>query len=442
VASVFGIVLAACASSVELGSDAGSDALAIDGGVYRNRAAGYRLLHPACGVWDYDLDDPATYDTAEELVVAMADARCRWSLACDETDSSACDPIRVQSYVDMHHPVDVVIARTCLDALATAACDPMARTRAEDLCAPLMRGGAPEGSPCSADRFCRSGRCDGATDACGGTCGPPPVCPTDCPVDDCYHGTCLTQTFAGLGERCSIEGSFDPGPQCGEHLACDASATCVTRPRAGEPCLIVGTFFAMAYCDEGLVCDGTNCVAPVVVDDGHACDAFSICHDASDCFENVCTHRPLRGEPCRSDRFCTTGSRCNAAGTCAAVVGPGCGCDDGSACPLAFRCIGGSCQRVGIATQACTDARDCDGTACVDGHCFLRTLGRACSLSLPCDEGHCRPHGIGTCTATIPTGGGCFDDPYGCDDSEMCIDYTTFCALPTEAQNPCVPGYP
>jgi hypothetical protein len=92
----------------------------------------------------------------------------------------------------------------------------------------------------------------------------------------------------------------------------------------------------------------------------------------------------------------------------------------------------------------CTDSMlDCDGTPCVGGHCALHLLHASCGLDGPrCDEGHCRPMVTGTCAPTVPSGAACSGDPYGCGAGEMCIDFTTFCALPTDQQNPCAPGWP
>lgn len=435
--------------SADVGRDAGPDAdddaaPMSDAGrtlVDPSRPSGYRTLHPACEAWAYDLDDSSTFDTTAELAVAIADARCRHAVACHEATSRACDPFTIDTPAEtLHTPVDVVLARQCLDALGTAGCLDPDRRAAEAACAGLTRFGAPDGSPCDADRWCRSGHCEGASAGCGGTCGPAPTCVPDCGADaTCVRTTCVPRPT--LGQPCNV---FS-GIACVSGLVC-ADGTCVAAPGVGERCLVVSSLGVPgSICGEGLGCEGTTCVVPRIVPLGAACDmVVTRCPAESDCIANVCEVRPPSGMPCRaSDRACATGLACNARGVCAPMIGPGCDCTDGSACPWTFRCVAGTCQRIGHAHVDCTAPIDCDWGDCTDGVCTVRALGTPCSTDgRPCSEGHCRPMFNGVCAPTVPSGASCSGDPYGCGSGEMCIDFTTFCALPTEQQNPCAPGWP
>ena len=409
-----------------------------------DRPYGYRTLHPVCGAWAYDLDDPSTYDTTGELAVAIADARCRWTLACHDATSSACDPFRVDTPAEaLHAPVEVGAARACLDALGSAACDDESRYAAELSCAPLGRYGAPDGSPCSADRWCRSGHCEAASATCGGTCAPAPECAGGCGADaGCVAGACVPRPTEGMpcGGLAGLE--------CASGLLCHpATYACVHAPIESEPCVIYSLFPGVesGACSPGLACDHRVCVAPTIGAPGDPCDAtLHLCPSGSDCIDGSCAVRPAERALCRAaDRACASGLGCNASRVCAPMVGPGCDCTDGSACPWSFRCVAGTCQRIGLARVACTDALDCDWGECLGGVCVVHALGTTCSLDGPgCSEGHCRPMVRGVCAPTVPSGGACDEDPYGCGRGEACVDFTTFCAVPADQQNPCAPGWP
>lgn len=423
-------------------SDAGPPTDAGRSLVDPTRPYGYRTLHPACGAWAYDLDDSATYDTTGELAVAMMDARCRRDLRCGEGGrTSTCDPFVVQSPAEtLHAPPDVVDARACLVALETAGCTWDDQLVAEATCRALSRYGAPDGSACSADRFCRSGHCEGASAACGGTCTPPPTCTPSCTADEvCVAGACMPRP--GEGQPCASAAAL-----CGAGLVCYAGV-CVRASQAGDPCMTSEPFpgvISYSCLSETVVCDTAThlCVEPRQVAVGAACDdLLTRCAPGVDCL-GTCVARPGLGMACRADRICAPGLACSASFVCAPVVGPGCDCSDGSACPFGFRCADGVCGRIGIVPTTCSSFVDCDGAPCSRGACSVVHLGNACAQDGPsCAEGHCRPLVRGTCAPTVPSGASCAEDPYGCGAGETCVDWRT-CGIAADQTNPCTPGWP
>lgn len=448
-----------------------------DGGrslVDPRRPPGYRTLHPTCGSFEYDVEDHDTYDTPDELAVAMSDARCAGDLRCAWDRAGSCDPFSHVSSYGLHAPIDLELAERCLRALAEGSCDAEGHRAADDICRGLDRGAIPDGEACASDRSCISGHCRHPDEVCGGTCEPALPCDDKCPSGEwCEDGVCRPPGRVGdpctrplfpgvptlptcaeglacdglvcvagpeVGDACTVSDTFGFSDSCAPELSCEAGH-CRTRPLAGEPCIETASWGSLyTFCAGELVCFEHVCTAPIVVTVGEACGTTRLCPAGADCVEpaRTCMTRPARGEPCRVDGVCADGSYCSDSGVCASLVGPGCACDAEAACPFRFRCVEGRCERVGVVPTPCSSLEDCGGYACEDGLCSVRTIGESCSDTEPCDEGTCRRNGLSErCRGELSTGASCSGDPYGCGGGQVCGRTTRTCDYPDGTFDPC-----
>lgn len=413
--TLLALVLASCGGPASLPFDAGAadtrpvdapglDAFRVDAMAWDadtplldpSVPLGMRTLHPMCDVWAFDLDEPRTYDSPAEVVVAIADAACRAGVRCGSSPLlGACQPHVVRPAALVVTPVDVVRVRACLEELNATPCPAVPDPAS---CRALFVDTAPDGASCTNWTNCASRYCRSPAAGCGGTCAPMPVCPT-CGADQyCLAGSDTCLDLPRSHEPC------EPAIGCVASAYCDVFAgACLPLPGLGDPC--------SAVCARGLGCDRATltCTVPHTVSVGDACDQVSVCPEGSDCVVGVCTTRPAIGEPCReSDHACAAGGTCNQHGRCGALVGPGCTCDEvTTACPYGFACVGGACQWLGAVDVPCVAASpDCYGERCVGGTCSVATRGEACTGDL-CFDGPCVG---GVCeVAPAPAGPFCWD---------------------------------
>lgn len=419
----------------DVGDDAGPpiDAADWDGSAPRldpTRPLGARTLHPACDVWSYDLDDPTTYDSAAELVVALADARCRAGLRCGER-GLWCDPLVVQRAAFYVRDIDVVIARACIEQVETAACDALGN----GICAGLARHvQAPRGAACGSGGLCENGPCSDSSTECGGTCREWYVCDTPCAADEycAFEGRCTP--LGDVGIICP------DGRGCAAGLDCDPIyGRCNRFGAVGEPCTGEANPYdptqIFYFCAHGALCDDTHvCRAPVVAAPGEACGGIYVCDAESDCVDGTCSARPGLGEPCTYEgRSCTTGLLCNQDMRCGRPVGPGCACDDTSACMGGFVCEAGRCVAIAAAASTpCASSADCGGRACEAGACVVMRLGAPCSSrSSLCEEGYCR----GVCVPFLEAGAACGASdvcayPHRCEHGRCALVTQSICYTP------------
>ncbi len=410
--------VAGCGRSVEPPDAASSDAAVVDvGAPALDRPPGSPTLQPRCGERAYDLARPETYDTREELAVAIFEAECARSLRrADCLGASLCDPeSSLRPFPgELHAPFDVAQARACLEALDADGCG---RWMLLPACAALRVDRAPDGAACDVDTTCASQICRAAEPlACGGTCVAPRAC-TSCGTSewcDPRTGTCIARRE--IGECCLVcaDGLSSP---CVDGAVC-FEATCVAPLAAGGAC---GGYDSL--CEPGLRCGlDEHCAAPREVAIGAPCDeVLASCPEGSDCDRSgpapTCVARAREGEAC-AGRRCESGLACSDAGVCAPIAGPGCPCGDNAACPYGLVCASGACQPIGAAAPACRADADCATLPCVAGRCARRGIGARCTPTEDCNDGHCH---TGRCVPDLPLGADCAIDPVGCARTEACV---------------------
>ncbi|HMJ52006.1 MAG TPA: hypothetical protein VK540_08010 [Polyangiaceae bacterium] len=199
-------------------------------------------------------------------------------------------------------------------------------------------------------------------------------------------------------------GTVGNGMACGDDWQCMSGhcaipdnttcGVCASLAPAGGPC----PKKTDDECEFGLVCaDNFLCVTPGAAgascDANHPCANPLVCAGATMTAQGTCTTGGALGAPCTSDQGCSLlqGLWCTRAAnrTCASVVGadPGmpCGfmsvtafslCKGGGAgggCNLVAGTAMGTCPRLGMPGEACTDTAPCKvGAKCVNGLCAVR----------------------------------------------------------------------
>jgi hypothetical protein len=212
---------------------------------------------------------------------------------------------------------------------------------------------------------------------------------------------------------------------CSAHLddvACEEQLLDLDGPCSG---MWVGTQPAGAACGfdiESFVCaPGSTCTlgldlcgtCEAIVADGARCDEEGVtCARTSSCVDGVCEPRLAVGAPCEAGDTCVLGARCRD-GACAgpAYVGVDDACDLDHRCAYASTCAGGACVATSDLDEAC--GANADGALCHSGWCDadqgggqcveLLAQGGACTESRQCQTNACVD---GACLA-LPSA--CFD---------------------------------
>ena len=294
---------------------------------------------------------------------------------------------------------------------------------------------------CTKDSDCKYGRCDTATNQCGG-CNTDAQCSNGQHCDAVAHECrdCLTDAHCGRGQACVDKTCQTCSAQdscagsscncCPGGLKCAASTpgaspTCVECTNDGE-------------CADGKRCDVTN---------GRCVEKIAACNTSERCGDQ-CTKCPsdrpycLDGQvcvSCRSDlecgegKFClsgecascTTDKRCGARCGACPSESPFCLTDGSTAGSSCVGCRqnadcgpGGTCDPATYTCSATTCAVSCgEGAVCLGDTCVQCFADAHCPCGGTCDTA------LNVCTTS-------------CDDSGDCLG-TEFCSAATQQ---CEPG--
>ena len=183
-------------------------------------------------------------------------------------------------------------------------------------------------------------------------------------------------------------------------------------PCAGDECDIDGECWS-----NGTISPHNPCIACLVIVDASAwsaadeteCDDGSACTTGDACVDGACIGLPTvcdDGNPCTDDACDEPSGACQSTANAAP-------CDDGDACTSGSACAGGACQK-GAGTLACDDGQACTIDTCDPAiGCVFAPASEG-----PCDDGdECT--GGDHCTT-----GGCYGEPVGCTDFNVCtVDF-------------------
>jgi hypothetical protein len=310
----------------------------------------------------------------------------------------------------------------------------------------------PAGASCNDGRFCTatdacdaSARCVGSGDPCDapdGDANCSEACDEDadsCTAPDPDGSTCDDGLWCNGRDLCAAgrcEAHQDlpcAGPDddanCRESCH-EPTRTCNAPDPVGAACND-GRFCTVGEsCDSAGSCSGgfPRCLGP---------DGDDNCAESCDELADICTAADPEGSPCSDGLFCTAVDRCDGRGTCLGIgdpcggaIGDGdgdcseacdeasgsCGasdpdgapCDDGLACTVEERCLGGICVPGGRTT--CDDSTPCTDEFCApDGRCLREYNAIACDDGNPCTTGD-------RCLRGVCTGTGEID----CRDDDLC----------------------
>jgi hypothetical protein len=306
-------------------------------------------------------DDGGPIDI-DELQTAAISAYCNLYVQCGLIDDAAtCRSIYTDLEIDpsliaavnagkVHYDPDK--ARECLNSIS-GSCDRNVFSRGDNnaACDETFTGTVAAGGPCAIDEECVSQSCDvqACPDACcQGTCtGDAPTprprvgesCATNynCSGSFCDETTMICTAYRALGETCTstsecAQGSCSnmvctayPGPgdacsstttlsPCGEiGYTCSATtSTCVAVGLTGDPCATARDCSPIYLCGTNGTCE----LRPTL---GDACsDTTGGCIDHSYCEPTTmtCTAPKPDGQPCGSDRECSSNNCDATSNTC------------------------------------------------------------------------------------------------------------------------------
>ena len=150
--------------------------------------------------------------------------------------------------------------------------------------------------------------------------------------------------------RAALLGDGGPGEACLYNVEC-ASGRCSTN----------GSIYACGQCVAATTCDTFE-----------VCAADEIC----DLTTSTCVTRAARGEPCRGDRECRPGLRCEGGDLATGVFGVCAGLGE----------LGRTCDTANFGAAWCPLGTRCDGRNCVAAQTTYADVGEPCG-----DAGACRP---------------------------------------------------
>lgn len=247
-----------------------------------------------------------------------------------------------------------------------------------------------------------------------GECGPCKVCNgfgacsdavagTD-PKDDCPQEDELTCGREGSCDGAGVCRLWPSGTLCGaesctgavHHRAdqCDGLGICLDggatecSPYQCRGSLCGATCSADADCVAGYQCSGNTCTARRAI--GEPCSEAAGCQSGH-CVDGVCCESACGGGREDDCEACSVAAGGSADGACL-PLSDGASCDDGDACTVEDRCLGGLCK--GGTPLRCDPPGDCLWASCdpASGNCDATALpdGTSCPQGL-CEAGACVP---------------------------------------------------
>jgi hypothetical protein len=310
-----------------------------------------------------------------DLDQEMQQARCEHLVRCKLLpDQASClafapppsDP-SVPAAVAAHKiTYDGELARQCVDAKASQACDVTAHDAhiPAAACGEMLVGHVADGDTCEIDAECASGTCS---------------FPIDCPESGCCVGRCrATQAPAAVGAACNKvrdcqdglvcavdstchapageAGACRSDRECRDGLACvevtDQPGSCHPLPHAGERCPF------QRCASENLRCDAATNTCIAVGLPGAACMTALDCSIYTECdaTSHLCREFPRLGMPCDGtcidDSFCMLDGGSGLTGTCVALL------PNNAVCFGDQSCVSGNCPD-GPVFRSCVDLPAC-----------------------------------------------------------------------------------
>jgi hypothetical protein len=296
-------------------------------------------------------------------------------------------------------------ARTCLKSQFT--CDNFQGSSGKEpaACREAFVGSQADGTACTTNEFCASGRCDKGAGHCG-KCAPLVASGGACS----QHSDC-TGDLVCVGGKCDVSGTIKLGDPCGPGKTCATGSFCPGIPDAK----------CTAVADKGGKCVSTK-----------GCAAGLTCTAAQGSSEGACQEPGKLGDTCDFNSFetaCAKGLVCVLTGdfakpetvksTCKTVRKLGEACESPLECKgLDTTCSAGKCATVGNKGSACTNSQPAIKSPCLPGlSCDGATskcsdppvAGQPCGDNGSCADGaHCGPGQ--KCVASQDVGGPCQDD--------------------------------
>ena len=362
--------------------------------------------------------DPTSPGVCKNVVSGLADPRgrcaastlCNGAGACKATDGSACASGSTCSSTFCVNATCCEQA-SCAPGLTCATSDGSCKKLAGQLCSATTDcasgfcvNGYCCGSSCSAGQRCdftsAPGSCkkiNGQTCAAGAECG----------SGTCTDGVCCNTACGGQCQACDVSGSIGTcvtvaGAPHGSRATCSGSGAC------GSTCSGTNAT-ACVYPGSATACGSASCSAGISTLGG-TCNGSGTCAQPTDtcdpyvCGAAACKTTCASSADCRSDHYCTTGSKCvpKAANGDACSVGSSCtsgNCAGGVCCDSACGASGFSCNLptsrghcAKANAVACASSSECGSGFCVDGLCCGSKCDGQCQA---CDVAG----SVGTCTA-------------------------------------------
>lgn len=170
----------------------------------------------------------------------------------------------------------------------------------------------------------------------------------------------------------------------------DAAGACFLYP--SETCATLG-------CPEGLACVEDRCVTPMS-EPPPGCTSDAECFAHERCVAGACVLGDApAGDPCTDAHECS-GAAC-VDGHCTRA------CETDAHCPESFGCIDAVCtSELGLFADSCSDGRDCASGLCLTGSASGSFCTRECAVDA-CPTGFACAEVGGRSVCRMPPSGGC-----------------------------------
>ncbi len=282
--------------------------------------------------------------------------------------------------VDIDCPnMDVCLQGICQPAQCYTSKCPQTQRCVKAVCEPQLCP-TPNGTPCSADQFCRpsDNKC---VKSCGSvSCAQGQRCIDGaCVADPCASASCAVGEVCVAGKceksNCTNASVCRHGRVCNppSNACVDDPCFGITCPASGEIC-VDGQCVAKG-CQFDKECGGTEiCVERACIP--RSCAATADCAQGELCINGKCMKDPCVGKNCTQDQICRAG---DCVATCAGIF-----------CPEKQLCLDGQCKADPCAGVACKSNEICRSGACVPNECVPNSdqckTGRICEVSRCVDD--------------------------------------------------------